>query len=48
MVHIVVGQQRSGHLVGTGVAAGIAGRGYSWHTAVVKIAYAEEIVGGKN
>jgi hypothetical protein len=27
---------------------GIAGKGYSWHMAVVKIAYADEIAGGKN
>lgn len=46
--HIVVGQQRTGHSVGIGVAVGIGGKGYSWHTAVVKVAYAEEIVGGKS
>jgi hypothetical protein len=46
--HIVVEQQRTGHLVGIGVAVGIAGRRYSWHRTVVQIAYAEEAEGGKN
>jgi hypothetical protein len=48
MEHIVVGQQHIGHSVGIGFAVGIAGKGYSWHMAVVKIAYAEESAGGKN
>lgn len=48
MEHIVVGQQRTGHSVGIGVAVGIGGKGYSWHTAVVKVAYAEEIGGDQN
>jgi len=48
MEHTVAGQQHIGHSVGIGVAVGIAGKGYSWHMAVVKIAYVEEIVGGKN
>lgn len=41
--HIVVEQQRTGHLVGIGV-----GRRYSWHRTVVQIAYAEEAEGGTN
>lgn len=48
MEHIVVGQQRIGHSVGIGVAVGIAGKGYSWHMAVVKIAYEEDTAGGNN
>ena len=48
MEHTVVGQQRIGHSAGIGVAVGIAGKVYSWHMVVVKIAYAEETVGGKN
>lgn len=48
MEHIVVAQQRTGHSVGIGVAVGIGGKGYSWHTVVVKVAYAEETAGGKN
>ena len=46
--NIVVEPQCTGHLVGIWVAVGIAGMEYSWHMTVVKIAYAEEIVGGKN
>lgn len=48
MEHIVVEQQRNGNLVGIGVAAEIAGGGNSWHTMVVKMIDAEEIVDGKN
>lgn len=48
MEHIAVEQQRNGNLVGIGVAVEIAGGGNSWHTMVVKMIDAEEIVDGKN
>lgn len=45
MEHIVVEQQHTGHLVGTGVAAESAGVEQSWHMMDAKMIYAVETEG---